>query len=161
MPNLTGYKHVLHGNTVTADTTAQVPVGSRAYDTAGGEWIYIRGTAATSNGTWVVYDLASDRTELLGRSGGFFGPVAITGTAITATQFGWAQIHGINRSASTDTVAARAQLYVDGTSGRVDDAAATGSTVIGAISLSADETNVATVYISYPIWYGTAFVAFI
>lgn len=156
MPNLTGYKQVFHGITSAVDTSAQVPVGSRAYDTSGGEWIYIRGTASTSNGTWVVYDLASDRTELLGRAGAFYGPVAILGTAVTATEFGWAQIHGVNRSASTDTIAARVQLYVDGTVGRVDDADAAGSAVVGAISLSADASNVATVFITYPFYGGAA-----
>ncbi len=155
MPNLTGYREILHGNTTVADTTAQMPVGSRAFDTAGGEWVYLRGTASTSNGTWVVYDLASDRTELLGRAS-FYGPVGITGTAITATQFGWAQIHGVNRSASTDTIAARAQLYIDGTVGRADDADAAGSAILNAISLSADATNVATVYINYPFVGGAA-----
>lgn len=155
MANLTGYKQVIHGITSVADTSAQVPVGSRAYDTSGGEWIYIRGTASISNGTWVVYDLASDRTELLGRAS-FYGPVGIFGTAVAATEFGWAQIHGVNRSASTDTVAARAQLYIDGTAGRADDADAAGSAILNAVSLSADSTNVATVFINYPFVGGAA-----
>lgn len=155
MANLTGYRQIIHGVTTIVDTSAQVPVGSRAFDTSGNEWIYIRGTASTSNGTWVVYDLASDRTELLGRAS-FYGPVGIFGTAITATQFGWAQIHGINRSASTDTVAARAQLYIDGTQGRADDADAAGSAILNAVSLSADVSNVATVYINYPFVGGAA-----
>ena len=156
MPNLTGYKQVVHGITTVADASALTPVGSRAYDASGGEWIYIRGTASISAGNWVVYDLAADRTELLGRAGAFLGPVAIFGTAVTATQFGWAQIHGINNQASTDTIAARVQLYVDGTAGRVDDADAAGSAVIGALSLTADASNVATVFISYPFWGGAA-----
>lgn len=155
MPNLTGYNQAIHGVTTTADSSAQVNTGSRAFDTSGNEWIYLRGTASVSAGTWVVYDLAADRTELLGVAS-FYGPVAIFGTAVTASQFGWAQIHGINNQASTDTVAARVQLYIDGTAGRADDADAAGSAILNAVSLTADATNVATVFISYPFVGGAA-----
>lgn len=156
MPNLTGYNQIVHGITSVADTSEKVNTGTRAFDTSGNEWIYIRGTASVVAGSWVVYNLAADRTELIGRGGSFLGPVAIFGTAVIATEFGWAQIHGINNQASTDTVAAGVQLYVDGTVGRVDDADAAGSAVIGAISLTADASNVATVFINYPFYGGAA-----
>ena len=148
MANLTGSPQVFHGNTTTTDATAQVSVGTRGFDNAGGEFIYLLGTASTTAGTWVTYNVSTPYTELLAANG--IGAVAIAGTSITAGLYGWYQIFGKNTQAKTDTVAANAPLYIDGTNGRADDADVAGDTIYGAFSLTADTSNVATVFLMYP-----------
>lgn len=154
MANLSGPGQVFHGNTAAVDSSAQVPFGSIAQDPQGGEWIYLQGTAAVAVGEWVVWDSQNSRVARLGA--GAVGPVAVFGTAVLAGQYGWAQIYGKNAVAKSNTVSAQRQLFADTTIGRVDDALASGSAVIGAVSLAADSSNVLTVWLNYPYIAGTA-----
>ena len=73
------------------------------------------------------------------------------------TEYGWAQIYGPNTVAKTDTVAADKALYIDGTTGRADDADVAGDAIHGAFSMTADTSNVATVYLTYPFVSDIAF----
>lgn len=148
MAELSGSPAVFHANTSTVDSSAQVTVGTRARDNSGNEYIYLEGVASTAAGNWVLYNLVTGTTSLL--AGNDVGPVAIAMAAIVADKYGWYQIAGKNTIAMTDTIAANKQLYIDGTAGRADDADVAGDAIIGATSLSADTTNVATVNLNYP-----------
>jgi hypothetical protein len=68
----------------------------------------------------------------------------------SATNYSWFQVHGVNTIAKTDTVAADKPLYIDGTTGRADDAVVNGDLIYNAFSQTADTTNVCTVRIHYP-----------
>ena len=129
------------------DTTQFAELGKRAWDAQGNEFVYLKGTASVSAGTWVTYDENYD-IELMAANA--VGPVAIAMAATTADTFGWYQIYGINTVARTDTIAAGASLYIDGTSGRADDVGVTGDLIVGALSMTADSSNVATVSLNYP-----------
>ena len=153
MPNLTGSAEVIHNDTISTDATQQVALGTRARDVNANEYIYLLGTAALVGGTWVHYNLDTGTTEKM--TAGAVRPVAISGTSITAGLYGWFQIFGKNTLAATDTVAALKQLYIDGTAGRADDLAVSGDAIVNAISLTADTSNVATVFIQYPYTLGT------
>ena len=148
MANLSGLPEVFHGDTISTDSAAQVPVGTRAQDVNGNQYVYLQGTASTTGGSWVTFKMNTGYTALL--TGSAVGPVAIAGTSITAGLFGWYQIYGKNAIAKSDTVAAGAVLYVDGTDGRVDDAANQGNLVLNAYSLTADTSNVLTVWVAFP-----------
>lgn len=122
-------------------------LGDRYQDQAGKEYIYLQGVASNAAGKWVKFDeahlcalLAADQV----------GPVGISMSAFVASEFGWAQVLGVNTIASTDTVAADVALYIDGTAGRADDAVVAGDLIFGAVSGTADTTNVATVILNYP-----------
>lgn len=79
------------------------------------------------------------------------GAIAIAMAAIdTTSKYGWFQIFGVNTIAKTDTIAADSALFIDGTAGRVDDLGVSGDLVIGAYSMTADTSNIATVFILYP-----------
>ena len=79
------------------------------------------------------------------------GPVGVSMAAFdVTTEFGWAQIYGKNTVAKTDTVAADTALYIDGTAGRADDADVAQDFIVGAFAMTADTTNVATVWLNYP-----------
>ena len=148
MAELTGGAQVFHANTSTVDTAVQVTVGTRSRDAAGNEYIYLKGVAATGAGSWVTYNLNTGTTAVL--TANAVGPVAIAMAAVVADRWGWYQIFGKNTIASTDTIAANLQLYIDGSDGRADDADVAGDAIIGATSLTADTSNVATVMLTYP-----------
>lgn len=148
MAYLSGTPAIAHADTTTVDTQALVQLGTRLRDTAGNEYIYLKGVTSTAAGSWVTFD-ENYATTLLAANA--VGPVAIAMAAIDAsTKYGWYQIYGINTVAKTDTVAADKALFIDGTSGRADDAVVTGDLIVGASSMAADSSNVCTVNISYP-----------
>ena len=156
MANLTGPTQVFSGDTSAVDTVQNHPLGTRAWDNAGNEYIYLKGVGSTTAGNWVSYD-ENFATTLLAANA--VGPVAIAMAAIDATsEYGWYQIFGKNTIAKTDTVAADAAVYIDGTAGRVDDAGVAGDWVSGAWTMTADATNVATVYITYPGVYNNGYL---
>lgn len=147
MANLTGPMQLFDGDTSIVDTTAKYPLGSRAYDKSGNEYIYLKGIGSTVAGSWVSFD-ENGATALLAANA--VGPVAIAMAAIVANTYGWYQIFGVNTIASTDTVAADKSLFIDGTNGRADDAVVTGDLIVGAASQTADTSNVATVRLHHP-----------
>lgn len=151
MALLTQAPLLLSSDTSVVDTEQQHPLGTRARDKDGNEYIYLKGiTGVDSTHNWVTYD-EDGVTALL--TAGAKGRVAVFMAAVDAnTKFGWAQIYGKNTIAGTDAVADNALLYIDATNGRVDDAAVTGDLVQGAVSRSTDASlNIATVELSYPI----------
>lgn len=147
MAALTGWAGSFHADTSIVDDSAQVTVGTRALDASGNEYVYLLGVASTGAGSWVTFN-ESYATALL--TANAVGPVAIAMAAIVAGKYGWYQRYGVNTVAKTDTVAADLQLYIDGTDGRADDADVAGDAIINAISMTADTSNVATVFIAYP-----------
>lgn len=157
MANLTGQGPVgAHANTDTVDTDQKVPLGTRIRDNAGGEYIYLKGVSSTTAGSWVTFE-ENFATALLAANAA--GPVAIAMAAVDATtKYGWYQIFGKNTVARTDTVAADAALFIDGTAGRVDDLGVIGDWISGAWSMTADTSNVATVFIAYPGVYNNGYL---
>lgn len=147
MANLSGPAQAFHSDTSIIDTSNQFILGMRSWDSAGNEYVYLQGTASTVAGDWIVYDKDFGTTRLVPDE---VGPVGIAMAAVVADNFGWYQNFGINTIAKTDTIAANSSLYIDGTVGRVDDAGVSGDLVIGAYSMTADTSNVATVSINYP-----------
>lgn len=144
---LTGFPQSFDGDTSDVHSSAKHQVGTRAFDADGNEYIYLKGVANTTAGSWVTFDEVMQTALLTSNA---VGRVAIAMAAIVADKYGWYQIYGKNTIAKTDTVAADKALYIDGTDGRVDDADAAGDMVMGALSRSADTSNVATVELNYP-----------
>lgn len=147
MAELTGVSVISPQLVDTISTVEEVPVGTRMKGTDGSEFIYLKGVASTAAGSWVSFDEDFATTLLAGNA---VGPVAIAMAACVADRYGWYQIYGVNTIAATDTVAADKALYIDGTAGRADDATVTGDLIVGAHSMTADTSNVATVFLSYP-----------
>jgi hypothetical protein len=78
------------------------------------------------------------------------GFVSIAPAAIVASSWGWCMIYGFYTTANSDTVAGAGGLFIDGTTGRVDDQSVAGDFVNGAVSTAADTANKLPVHISYP-----------
>jgi len=148
MAQLTGPTQLFNSDTSVVDASQVHPLGTRGWDTSGNEYVYLKGVGSTVAGDHVVFDENYATTRLVADE---VGPVAIAMAAIDATtEYGWYQRYGVNTIAKTDTVAADAGVYIDGTAGRVDDAGVAGDLVIGEYTMTADTSNVATVWLNYP-----------
>lgn len=138
------------------DATAQLPLGKRctAYDTGAtgygfGEFIYLKGATSVARGSVCIIGDDYIVTLIAARA---IGAVCLSlGAVDTATKAGWFQVLG-RGVALCDTVAAAAPCYIDGTSGRIDDAAVAGDAVMGMRTNTADDTGTCVVTMgSYPL----------
>lgn len=125
-------------------TTQQHPLGTRIRavdETYGeGEFIYLKGLAATAVGDLVVYDQKAATTTRA--VAGSRGPAAVAMSANVANQYGWYQITG-SAVQKAGVVAAGGNVYATATPGTVDDAVVVGDKVDGARFKTADGTPAA------------------
>lgn len=130
----------------SVDTVKNYRLGTRRR-LNGNEYVYLAGVTSTAANSVVSYDEVG-ATLLLAANA--VGRVAVAQAAVDSTsKYGWYCIYG-TCNASTDTVAADKACFIDGTSGRVDDAVVTGDLVVGMVTRSADTSNVASVELNYP-----------
>lgn len=117
---------------------AVAPLGNimRATDPVygAGEFIYLKGLAATAVGSWVTYNLDDFTTTLLAANA--IGPVAIAMSANVASQYGWYQISGKAQGLALASFADNGNVYATATAGSVDDAVVAGDRVKGAVGAS-------------------------
>lgn len=135
-------------------TTQKHPLGYRtkAIDPVYGvgEFIYLSGVASTVVGSAVTINQDDHSTTLLAANA--IGPVGFAMSANVASQYGWYQIYG-KAIAKTDTAADNARVWIDGTSGQVDDDTVDGDLVHNAKYASANGTpsaGLAELEIQYP-----------
>jgi len=134
--------------TTVYDDTSKFSLLERVRDEAGNEYIFLEGVLNTAAGNWVSFDGDGATTLLAGNA---IGPVGVAMAAIGADSYGFYQIYGYNATTSSDTTAANSALFIDGTAGRVDDAAVAGDLIVGANSVAADKSNVLPVWLNYPV----------
>lgn len=137
-------------------TSKKFRLGTKKTDVDGNVFVYGKGVASLAAGSWVTLDENFAPTLLAANA---VGPVAISMSANTsATNYSWFQIYGNNTIAKSDTTAADAALFIDGTAGRVDDAGVAGDWISGAVSTAADTSNVLPVFIAYPFVYNNGYL---
>lgn len=107
------------------------------------KFIYVSGAANVAAGSVCLITDAYGLSLLTARD---IGTVCLATAALVASTYGWAQIEG-QGVAACDTVAANAACYIDGTAGRIDDAAVAGDAVAGMRTVTADDTNTCVVMI--------------
>ncbi len=150
-----GTNMVTAGDTSVIGTTPLHQLGTRAKDAAGNEFIYLLGVASTAVGDFVTYTDAFATARLVADA---VGNVAVAMSACVALNYGWYQIFG-KATGATDAVATNVAVYIDATTGRVDDSAVSGDFVYGVITRSTDaSTNLATVELSYPFVTNTSII---
>lgn len=134
------------------DTVARNPIGSRCQyvDSVQGlqEYVYLKGVASCLLGDSVSFNANTYTAVRLAADA--VGRVAIAPAAIVAANWGWFLIFGFYLTANSDTVAGAGGLFIDGTTGRVDDASVAGDFINGMVSTAADTTNVLPVHLNYP-----------
>jgi hypothetical protein len=101
----------------------------------GGEFIYLKGLAATAVGTWVTYNPDDFSSALLAANA--IGPVAVAMSACVASEYGWYQIQGKAVGLALASYADNGLVYATSTAGSVDDAVVAGDRVKGALGASA------------------------
>ncbi len=144
----------IDGDTSNVDTTQKHPVGTRAFDKNGNEYIYVAGVANCVAGSWLTLDENLQASLAVSNAK---GRVAVAMAAIVADSWGWAQIYGKNTIAKVlANFADNGVIYLTSTAGSVDDADVAGDLVSGAIGRSAVSDGVATVELNYPMADDTA-----
>ncbi len=136
--------------TSVIDTTAALPMGTRAIDGNGGEYLYLTGVASTVAGSCVTYDENGITTLVVANA---IGPVAFAMAATVASTFGWYCVRSPRGGMSVNTDAGitdNGLVYIDGTAGRVDDTAVTGDRLLNAYFRSTDAANFALCQFDYP-----------
>lgn len=127
------------------DTVAMVPVGTivTATDPAygAGEFIYLRGVASTTVGSWVTYAMDDGSTALLAANA--IGPVAVAMGATVADTYGWYQISGKAVGKALASFADNGNVYATATAGSIDDAVVAGDRVKNAKGASDVDTPTA------------------
>jgi hypothetical protein len=145
------------GNTDAVHDSALNPLGTRAYDANGGEYLYLKGVASCVQGAWVAIDVGADGVVVgldTDVAGSLKSRVAIAMAAIVANKYGWFcvvspynGVDGLSAASATDTkaVVATSTVFV------VDDAEAGAEvTVFNALYVSAESGGHATFSISNP-----------
>jgi hypothetical protein len=145
------------GNTSDVHDSQLNPLGIRAYDAFGGEYLYLKGVASVVQGAWVAIDVAADGVVVgldTDVAGSLKSRVAIAMAAITANKYGWfcvvspqTGVDGLSAASATDTkaVVATSTVFV------VDDAEAGAEvTVFGALYIGAESGGHANFSISNP-----------
>lgn len=120
------------------DATRKYRLGTRIKDSAGNEYIYLKGVASTVAGSWVSFDEAHISTLLAADA---VGRVGVANAAVNATtKYGWYQIYGKATGKALAAFADNGKIFATATAGSVDDAVVTGDLVVGAIGRSALDT---------------------
>lgn len=149
MAKLIGHTMAINGVTTDVDTAARNPVGTRAFDDAGNEYIYLKGVASVALGTWVTYDELFLTTRTAANA---LGAVAIAQGAVIASTWGWFGIWGAHYGLCLASYADNAKVWVTSTAGSVDDADVAVDLVTNAVGRSARDTTtgLALFQIAYP-----------
>ncbi len=137
-------------------TTKQFPLGTvtkgrdMSSTTAYGECEFMYLAGGTNVAAKSVVSISDDFTTVL-IVARVKGAVAVSLGAVDATtKFGWFVIKG-KAAAASDGVTTGTAMYIDGTAGRVDDAAVAGDQIIGMWAASGDDTNTVVVnMLTYP-----------
>lgn len=110
--------------------------GTTAYGDV--EMMYLKG--GTNVAAKSVCTVNSDMSTTLIAARAKGAVVVSIGAVDATTKYGWFVCRG-KAAAASDGVTDAAALYIDGTAGRVDDAAVAGDQIIGAVAASGDDTN--------------------
>jgi hypothetical protein len=136
------------------DTKARNALGSRCFDDAGSEFIYLQGVASTVACDWVVYGLTAAtpfQTARAVHTTANTGPVAIALAAVLAANFGWYQIYGSALgNGANDTFAANHFVYLTSTAGVVDDDVVAADIVYNASSQEVGAAVISKFWLNYP-----------
>lgn len=147
MSQFTGFASAAVGIPGEIHDSKKNPLGMRMIDDSGNEYIYLKGVASCLVDDVVTYNATTYvAVRILADA---VGSVAVASAAIVAANWGWFLIKGFG-TANSDTVAAAGGLFIDGTTGRVDDASVAGDFVNGMNSTGADVANKLPVHLNYP-----------
>lgn len=154
MANKIGYFSVTAGLLTDVDTAARQVVGTKTFDEAGNEYIYLIGIGSTVIGSAVSFGLAAVPFQSALTVTTVRGQIGFAMAATLATQFGWYQIGGY-ASALFNASAVTGTLLFSASTGKVDDAVVTGDRIEHAIVAATVASGVlGSIYIDHPFMCG-------
>lgn len=149
MAALTG-PWAFHADTTTIDASKEFPLGTKAWDINGNEYIYLQGVASTAANDCVTFDESHVTTRSTANAQ---GRVAVAMAAVVASSYGWYQIYGNATCAVAASFADNGSVYLTSTAATLDDADVAGDAVVGMVGRSAIASGTATMEMNYP-WVG-------
>lgn len=147
MAQLIGHQGAVVGATDEVHSTQKNPLGARAFDASGNEYIYLKGVASTVAGDFVSFDEAFVTTRLVANAK---GRVGIAQAAVVASSYGWYMIYGTCQGNVLAAFADNGVPFCTSTAGSVDDAVVTGDLIVGAMGRSAIANGQAAFELNYP-----------
>lgn len=132
-------------------------LGSRTFDDAGNEYIYINGVASVVAGDFCFLSQATALTlvRLLNDANtGGSGSVGVAMAALVASTFGWAAVYGQVTTANVATTGApttASALYRSATTARASVSTSAKDAIFGAFLVGASVANIGPVYLDYPM----------
>mgnify|MGYP001600193102 CR=1 FL=1 len=154
MALLTGFPQIFQSDTSATASSQELPLGVRAADVDGNEYIYAKGTASVVKNTWVTFDEGLNVTRTAANAQGRIG---IAMVAIPLSSFGWYQVRGKATGSAVVGVTDNGKLYLTSTAGEVGTADVSGDFIVGAIGRSDRTSGSITVELLYPIVQDTVF----
>lgn len=152
--NKIGYPDATVGALTDVDAAARNIVGTRTFDDAGNEFVYLQGIASTAIGSVVTYGLNAVPYQTALSIAGARGTVAVAMAAVLATQFGWYQIYGYG-SALFNGSAVTAALCFSASTGKTDDAVVTGDRIEHMyVAATVASAVLGSVFMAYPFMNG-------
>lgn len=149
---LVGRPMAVNGLTTDVDTTQRNPLGTRAFDNVGNEYIYMQGVASCVAGSVVTFDEAHVTTLAVANAK---GRVAVAMAAVDATtEYGWFCIYGKAAAKVLAAFADNGSVYLTATAGSVDDADVAGDAVLGMwgrAAIDTPSTGLAWMELNYPM----------
>lgn len=147
MAQLVGHQMAVVGDTSVIHDSALNPVGTRAFDAAGNEYIYLKGVASTVAGSVATFD--KNFATALSVTGAR-GPVGIAMAATVASKWGWYLIWGAG-SADFAAAAVAAAMVFSASTGKADDAVVSGDRIEGAfVGATVSGAGQGSIQVAYP-----------
>ncbi len=131
----------------TIDTVKRMALGTYVF--AGDKaYVYVQGVTSGAAGKHVTFTSAGVTTLSTANAN---GPVGILMSTLDSTsEYGFAQVFGINATADCTALTAGAAAYLTGTGGRLDETDVAADMVLNYTVLVTGSSNVATVFLNYP-----------
>jgi hypothetical protein len=124
------------GDATTRSATAQAPLGSRAEDAKGNQYVYVKAGAAIDANEAVMFQGSALGYDDVRKTSGLHKPVLGVATAAFASgAFGYVQTHGVVVCKVIVGTAAGSALVASGTAGTLKIGAATDETYRPAVAL--------------------------
>jgi hypothetical protein len=147
MSTLTGPYAGFAGSPTSRHTTAQMPLGTRAYDASGGEYIYVQAGAVIAVNSAVAFQgSALGYDDVRATAAVSRGVVGVATAAFAAGAFGFVKSRGVVRALVANNTAAQSLLAPSAVAGTLAIAAAADlqGTPIVALVAAADSATAGT-----------------
>ena len=138
---------VVEGPLDQIDTVKRFALGTYVF-TGDKAYVYVQGVTSGAAGKHVTFTSAGVTTLTVANAN---GPVGILMSTLDATtEYGFAQVFGINAIADCTALTAGEAAYLTATGGRLDVTDVAGDMVLNYTVIVTGASNVATVFLNYP-----------